>query len=153
MRYDMKRRIFFLLLTAFVCLPLAAQKGLRIADFFDGRFRQHKDATEVLLEGRRLSQYDLTLFRSLTLPGAAPEAVAIEQAVRADVAHAVDKEAGMKGGRLYYGFYRLKPLKKGSNRYIFYRNDALVSGGKPTLTLIYMEGAASLDQLRRTFSK
>ncbi len=134
-------------------LPLSAQKGLQIDDFFGGRFRESADATEVLLKGQGVEKYDLTLFRSLSLPGNTPEAVEIEKAVKADVAAAIDKEAGLRGGRLYYGFYRLKPGRNKLNRYIFYRNDALRDGAKPQLTLIYMEGKAGIEQLRRTFSK
>ena len=78
----------------------------------------------------------------------------IEQLVRNDTRLAADKETGLKAGRLYYGFYRLPPLsKKPLNRYIFYRNNALGKGGKPTLTLIYMEGTASIEDLRKTFAK
>ena len=131
----MKKIILSLVLTLTAALPLTAQKGLHIEELFGGKYQHHKDATEVLLKGRQISQYGLTLVRN------APRLAA-------------DKETGLKAGRLYYGFYRLPPLsKKPLNRYIFYRNNALGKGGKPTLTLIYMEGTASIEDLRKTFAK
>lgn len=147
----MRRLLFLITSLVLFATSAAAQSGLHINDFFDGRYKKRTDATEVLLKGRQIRDYGLTLFRSITLPGNTPEALTIERQVRADAAGAVDKEAGMKGGRLYYGFYSLKPTAGNLNRYIFYRNNALQAGAKPTLTLIYMEGTADIDQLRRTF--
>ena len=150
----MKKIILSLVLTLTAALPLTAQKGLHIEELFGGKYQHHKDATEVLLKGRQISQYGLTLFRSLTVSGTGKDGQYIEQLVRNDTRLAADKETGLKAGRLYYGFYRLPPLsKKPINRYLFYRNNPLGKGGKPTLTLIYMEGTASIEDLRKTFAK
>ena len=133
-------------------MPLAAQKGLSIAKFFDGRYRDRKDAVEVYMKGRSVERYDLSLFRSLTLTEPGAVAADMERCVRRDAARAVDSEVGMKGGRLYYGFYRL-PADEGENRYLFFRNDALGSSGRRTVTLIFMQGMATPDVIRRHFMK
>ncbi len=65
----MKKIILSLVLTLTAALPLTAQKGLHIEELFGGKYQHHKDATEVLLKGRQISQYGLTLFRSLTVSG------------------------------------------------------------------------------------
>lgn len=133
-------------------LSAKAQDGLHIASLFNGQYHDHKDATEVLMKGRKLAPYHLTLFRSLTLNTATARTLPIEKLVRADGANAVDKEVNLRGGHLYYGFYQLKPKGK-THRYLFYRNNSLKPGtGHPlTLTLIYMEGTATIDELKRTF--
>lgn len=129
-----------------------AQRGLQIASLFDGCYHGRTDATEVVLKGRKLRPYHLTLFRSLTLKPSATEAADIERRVKQDVRNAKDKEVGMKGGRLYYGFYQLSGTSD-THRYLFYRNNALLQSSDASLTLIYMEGSATLDELRKHFGK
>ena len=104
------------------------------------------------MKGRSVERYDLSLFRSLTLTEPGAVAADMERCVRRDAARAVDSEVGMKGGRLYYGFYRL-PADEGENRYLFFRNDALGSSGRRTVTLIFMQGMATPDVIRRHFMK
>lgn len=148
----MKKQMALLLLALAAALPLSAQKGLSIAKFFDGRYRDRSDAVEVYMKGRSVERYDLSLFRSLTLAEPGAVAADMERCVRSDAARAVDSEVGMKGGRLYYGFYRL-PSSGGENRYLFFRNDALGRGGGRAVTLIYMQGDATPDAIRRHFMK
>lgn len=152
----MKHRIFFILITLILSIPLYAQKGLHIAPFFNGQFHNRNDATEILLKGHKLEPYRLSLFRSITLSAAAPEVRTIEQAVLADGATAIDKEMSYSGANkhLYYGFYQLK--RSGSvRRYLFFRNNSLnpPHSRKHTVTLIYMEGTASIEDLKRNFGK
>jgi len=148
----MTRRILLsLLLLMSGTGPLFAQKGLQIAALFDGRYRDRTDAVEVHYEGRRLRKYRLTLFRSLTLTPTPQEVRSIEKMVQADGARAEVKEVA-RGNRLYYGFYQM-PGPAGGHRYVFYRNDALRLRPHGKLTLIYMEGTASLEDLKRAFSK
>lgn len=130
----------------------AAQDGLQIASLFGGHYKGHADANEVHYEGKQLRSYKLTLFRSLTLTPGPQEAAAIEKKVRADCARAVEKEVGLRGGRLYYGFYRLPATGK-VHRYVFYRNNALRNHSNGKLTLIYMEGSASIEDLKRNFAR
>lgn len=148
----MKRPILILLLLYCCAASLCAQSGLQINALFDGRYHNNPDATEVLLKGKRISAYNLKLFRSLTLASSGAEASRVERLVKADAARAVYKEARHKSGRLYYGFYCLEPAG-GLNRYLFYRNNGLQAGGQPTLTLIYMEGKATMSELKKRFGK
>lgn len=147
----MRRYLTILCLFALTVLPLTAQSGLHINSLFNGQFKENEKVSEVYLKGKQIRDYGLTLFRSLTLPGNSKEAQQIEALVLKDAANCSDKEEGKKGNRLYYGFYALKATKSGQNRYIFYRNNALQKNAKPVLSLVYMEGTASIDQLRRQF--
>lgn len=149
----MIRRIcFFIALLLGTACHAAAQDGLQIASLFGGRYKGRADATEVHYEGKQLRSYKLTLFRSLTLTPSLHEAAAIEKKVWDDCVRAVEKEVGLHGGRLYYGFYRLPDTGK-AHRYVFYRNNALRNHSNGKLTLIYMEGSASIEDLKRDFAK
>ena len=146
--------IFLWLMALFLPLQVCAQKGLNVNALFGGHYRKQREVTEVLMKGRQLESYKLTLFRSLTLPVATAHAARVETLVRADAKAAIDKEAALRGQHLYYGFYQLRPVGH-TRRYLFYRNNSLRKDGarQSSVTLIYMEGQATLDELRRTFGK
>lgn len=148
----MKKWRRILIVLAFVALPVAAQDGLHIAKFFDGRYRERKDAVEVIMKGRSVMEYGLSVFHSLALERPGGDVAEMERCVKLDGARAIDSEVGMKGGRLYYGFYQLQP-KDGENRYLFYRNDALGNQKRGGVTLIFMQGVATLDMIRKNFMK
>ena len=47
-----------------------AQKGMHVDALFESRFKHDKRAVEVLIKGKELKKYHLTLFRSLTVTDA-----------------------------------------------------------------------------------
>lgn len=134
--------------------PLSAQNGLHVAGAFGGTFQKQKDATEVLLRGYKVSAYNLSLYRSLVLSATNSNVIHIERMVRADGKCAVDKEVNTYGGHISYALYQLKP-ENDLRRYIFYHNEAASTRkpSAPKITLIYMEGKATIDALKRSFSK
>lgn len=146
----MKRTV----LTIVLCLtlmPLAAQKGLPVEELFDGSYRKKTNAVEVVVMGKELAPYHLTLFRSLTVTDAPEEFKRIEMLVRQTGADALDKEEGSYAGKLYYGFYCL-PAQGTRNRYLFYRNASLKKEEeKNEVTVVYMEGYATLEELKGMF--
>lgn len=142
------KRMYLFLLAMFCLLSLQAQEGLQVCPFFNSK----ANVTEVQVKGKELKPFNLTLFRSLTLKSHSEEAIKMEHSVLKDAEKAIDKEEGRIGGRLYYGFYCLKPTDKGCYRYLFYRNQALRKENKQEeVTLVYMEGYATLDELKRMF--
>ena len=67
-------------------------------------------------------------------------------------AGALDKEVAFRNGRLYYGYYTLKPMSDGElNRYLFYLNQHAV--GKDKLILIYIEGKAGRADVKKMLKK
>lgn len=85
-----------------LALPLMAQKGLQVNTLFDGRFKKDHRAVEVLIKGKELKKYHLSLFRSLTVTNAPAVFREMETLVCQDAKSAVDKEVGTIGNRLYY---------------------------------------------------
>lgn len=146
------RRIVLLCIIATCCVSIVqAQKGLHISDFFEKPFAK---ATMVHVEGSELTPYHLTLYRSVSFSDTYLVVDAMEKSVLTDARLAYSKEMGNKGKRLYYAFLALPPRDgRHANRYIFYRNASLREGGKDELTLVYMEGSATMDELKKLFKK
>ena len=145
----MKRIFFILFLIGSMALPALSQTGLHIAQLFDGPFKRRTGATEVYMKGRSVKNYGLSIFSSLSVSYSPDDLRRMETLVRLDARQAVSKEESYKGTSLYYGFYQL-PQYKGLNRYIFYKHTRTK---QQPATLIYMEGKASIKEIKRRFMK
>lgn len=129
-----------------------AQEGLQIAGLFYGQYKRKDNAIEVVVKGSKLERYRLKVFRSLTVKDDPEDFERIEKLVEQDGKNALSKETGNIGGRLYYAFYCL-PSKGNHYRYIFYRNSSLRKEEPNELTLIYMEGNVTMEELKMMFKK
>lgn len=147
----MKRVCFLFLICVLVTLPVFAQKGLHVNELFDGRYRKSPNAVEIVVTGEMANKMKLNVFHSLTISNEKDVADSVERLVVKDGVTAVDKETEYRGGKLYYGFYRLKTAggEKGMNMYLFYLNQML-AGKNPTekVTIIYMESRESADYIK-----
>jgi hypothetical protein len=147
----MKQILWIIIALCHSCF-IWSQEGLQVALLFDGPYKKKHNAIEVLVKGEQLSSYHLTLFRSLTIKNDPEAFKEIERCVKVDAKEAIDKEEGMLGQELYYGFYCFPPEKK-QNRYLFYRNTYLKERGKSEVTTVYMEGYATMEELKKMFKK
>lgn len=147
----MKRLNIILSILVLTILPTLAQNELKISRLFDRDYINRYKATEVLVQGRELKYYNLTLFRCVTFEDGEPMVGQIEQWIETDCRETYDKEVGRIKGQLYYGFFCL-PAHKGKLRYLFYRNAALQPDGRDkSLSVVYMEGNATLEELKKMF--
>ena len=129
-----------------------AQNGLNINSLFDGRFKKATGATEIIVTGSRANEIGLKVYHSLSVTDEI-QAELIESHVKKDGVQAVDKEVEYRNGQLYYGFYTMKPVK-GNKRYIFFLNQNLArKSPKKVVTLIYMEGNATPEQIKKLIRK
>lgn len=137
----MKKLLTLILLSLSPHIGLWAQKGLAIQAAFD-EMAVKKNATEVVMSGKRLKNFHLSFFHSLEIkdPSTADHHH-ISSLVQTDAAQAVTREETSE-----HKFYEL-PQRKGNHSYILYRNSG------QTLTLIYIEGKASLKQIKQYFQK
>lgn len=140
-----------ILMLAFV-VEAQSQTNLQIAELFNGSYKRKNNAIEVVVKGNQLKRYKLEVFRSLTIKNDPKDFERIEKLVEQDEKHAISKETGHIGERLYYAFYCFSP-QKGRFRYIFYRNSSLRKTESNELTLIYMEGNVTMDELKVMFKK
>ena len=147
------RRVFtIIILTLVFVVEGQSQTGLQIAELFNGSYKRKDNAIEVVVKGSQLERYRLKVFRSLTIKNDPKDFERIEKLVEQDEKKAISKETGRIGERLYYAFYCLPPEKE-HYRYIFYRNSSLRKTESNELTLIYMEGNVTMDELKKMFKK
>ena len=149
----MKKAILLFIMT--VCgMSLQAQSNLHITTIFDHISEYEKDTKTVWVKGKELRKYKLDLYRSISTENS-QIAGTMEKAVMADSRKAADKEIGYIGSRLYFAFLSLPPEAAGQDfmRFIFYRNPSLKDGAKKEVTLVYMEGRITMDQLKNLFKK
>lgn len=137
----MKRILPIILLLQGLCINAFAQNGLAIGAAFD-ELAVKKNATEVVMGAGRLKKFHLSFFHSLEIKNpSAAEQQRVEALVKEDAAQAIlhEENAGHK-------LYEL-PTRKGTHYFIFYRCTS------QSLTLIYIEGKASLKQIESQFLK
>lgn len=123
----------------------SAQSTLAVGSLFDGRYRNRPDATETVISGEALKEYNLSTFRSVTLTGADTGWQDIEKMVKRDGQNAVNKEEKVVNGHLLGAFYEL-PRQGSKHRYLFYLNQFLKGGDK--VMIIYLEGKAGPKEVR-----
>ena len=143
------KRILFILTMCLMATIANAQKNMDISSLFEGTERERYGFSAVIIEGKSLKKYNLTLFKSVTTTKSKWFSE-IENLVENDSKEAIDKECGYINGKLYYGFYQFKP-RDGKYRYIFYRNSSLRDDEPDEVTIVYMEGYPTLEELKKMF--
>jgi len=137
----MKRILLLILILVGICFGIRAQEDLAIGAAFD-ELAVKQNVTEVVMGTGRLKKYHLSFFHSLEIKSPTPnEQQRIETLLHSDVAQAIIHEEN--GGHKLYEL----PSRKGLHRYIFYRCSSL------SLNLIYLEGKATLKQIKEQFLK
>jgi len=134
-------RLIIFLFSFFIFIGVRAQKELAIGAAFD-EFAVKKNATEVVMGAGRLKKYNLSLFHSIEIRNpSATDQQRIEKLIQSDAEQAILHEENTS-----HKLYEL-PQRKGMHYYIFYRSSS------QSLTLIYIEGKASMKQIESQFLK
>ena len=156
------KRIVILILTCLVASSAAiAQAGLNINRLFNEELKtdawvtqELNGKTEIIVTGKKAKEMGLSTYHSISLnSGKKQERESIEALVLKDGAQALDKDVEYRNGQLYYGFFTLKPNKQ-NKRYIFYLNQNLArKSPRNVVTVIYMEGKKSPDEVKKLIRK
>ena len=144
----MKRLLFISTMSVMATVTLA-QENMGISPLFEGKERGKYGFSAVVIEGKSLKKYNLTQFKSVTTTNV-QLFHELETIVESDGKNAIDKECGYINGKLYYGFYQFRPVKE-KYRYIFYRNSSLRDDEPDEVTIVYMEGYPTLEELKNMF--
>ena len=141
------KRILLLIGILFFSGIVAAQEALHIAPIFSGKYNRDDRAVVVILKGKKLEPYHLSLFHSITLKQSPEDVLLFEKAVLADGENAVNSEMVKSGTQVMACYYQLPPLDKDKpDRFILFRKV-----NKDSATLIYLEGKTSLENLIKIF--
>ena len=145
-----------------VSLCALAQEGLKINEVFEGEVVFKHLMQESLIKGESLAPYKLRVLHTAKFTTFELNRDEVEKRFREDMKnHIYDDEEDMelesRNGHLYYAIVQLTNTKKGAHRYICYQCKEVKKEGSQLsdydITLAYMEGSASLADLRKTFKK
>lgn len=153
------KRMILIAIGLFATLTLLAQSGFQVNPVFDGKLVPKSRMEETFIEGSQLSPYKLRTFRSVKFTVTESEFSEIQTRLLEDARGAADRQTDYVGGKLCYAVLRF-PVKVRSTR----NDTSLVDGSKYLclqaarkgdgyqVTLVYMSGDATLDDLKTIFA-
>ena len=134
-----------LLLTAWTA---SAQGDLNVGAIFDGKVAPAKAMKETFIRSSQLDPFNLEQYRSVSFTGDDKVLEEVSRRVLADAENATDQEIHMNKGKLVYAILTFVEANR-DNRFICYQ--CVSKDGKNSITLVYMHGPATLDDLKRLF--
>lgn len=139
------RRMMFMVVLLMLAVAAMGQKGLNVDNVFQ-RYGRAKGCKMVVMENTTLHGYKLRVYKSLVYKKLHH---AVKPYLDADRKNAKKVREVIDGGELVSGYYMMKPLPGGYNRYILF---SYVDSRKGTV--IYIEGKLSPDDiLKLCYSK
>ena len=143
------------LLLCFLALLLSvgaafAQRGLNSNAIFRGRVIPFDRMVKTEVRGSSMTTYKLDFYRSVRFQVDEKTALEVAALVKADAEAAVSAETEMTGDLLTYAL--VQPAQRGKvHRYLCYQ--ARPEGPVWVITILYLEGSATLEDLRSMFDK
>ena len=152
----MKRTFFILSMLIGICLSTSAQRGLQINEVFEGKVIAKQYMQESLIKGDNVAPYKLRLLHTVKFLANNSQRAKADALFNIDMKERIsDDDSNMevetRDGFLYYAIVQLTDNDKGSHRYICYQ--CRPKSTKFDITMVYMEGEASLADLRKTFKR
>ena len=146
----MRRATILIIILLSVLPKVLSQENLNIAPFFSSEFFEKNGVSTLTVTGDNLKNTGIATYRSLTVTGNDEGSDQLSQAVKHDGATAQTREVSYRDGKLYFGFYVLKP-RAALNRYLLYldRNES----GERKTTLIYLEGKGDTNKIKKFLNK
>ena len=146
----MKKTVLCLAFLLLFAGTVFGQRGLNSYPVFRGKIvpTQRMGTTEV--RGGGMATYKLDYFKGLNFPVDTLTAAKVASLVAADAENAQSCETERTGDLLTYALIQLNPSGK-INRYLCYQ--ARSTGYTWMITLLYLEGVATLEDLHSMFEK
>ena len=152
----MKRTLFILLMLIGISLSTSAQRGLQINEVFEGKVIAKQYMQESLIKGDNVAPYKLKLLHTVKFLANNSQRARADALFNIDMRERIsDDDSNMemesRDGFIYYAIVQLTDNEKGLHRYICYQ--CRPKSAKFDITMVYMEGEASLADLRKTFKR
>ena len=146
----MKKTIVTLMALLLLALSASAQRDLNCYPVFQGKVVPRKQMVVTEVRGSSMAAYQLDYYRGISFLANEALTRKVAALVEADADGAAVNETEKVGDLLTYAL--VQPLSTGkTNRYLCYQ--AREVGDKWKVTILYLEGAATLDDLRKMFDK
>lgn len=161
----MRRTLFIIIALLATVLTASAQKGLHVNEVFDGDIVEKTYMVENIVKGQQLQRYGLSYFRSIKFKASEDERQKIERLVELDMKNSFDLEQERKvasAGKnqkvsLVYAIMTLPPEGQGHtygpNHWYLCYQCAPYKKQEYAITLVFMEGTASIEKLRTMFNQ
>lgn len=143
---------FLISILALLLFPGAAgaQRGLNCYPVFRGDVIPKKQMVVTEARGASMATYKLSYYRSVRFQADAQMVSQVAALVDADALAATSAETETTGELLTYALVQLKPSGK-TRRYLCYQ--ARPDGDAWNVTILYLEGTSTLEDLRSMFNK
>ena len=128
----------------------SAQRGLNSYPVFRGKVVPKDQMVTTEVRGWSMATYKLDYYRGVHFKTDMPTAIKVAELVGADAKAAVSCETERVGDILTYALIQPKPAGR-INRYLCYQ--AQRNGSSWSITILYLEGVATLDDLKNMFGK
>ena len=146
----MKKLLLFLLALLLTSGAAFAQRGLNSNAIFRGRVIPSERMVRTEVRGSSMTTYKLDFYRSVRFQVDKKTALEVAALVKADAEAAISAETEMTGDLLTYAL--VQPAGRGkTHRYLCYQ--ARPEGPAWVITILYLEGCATLADLRSMFDK
>lgn len=146
----MKKIIVTLVSLLLLGLTASAQRDLRCYPVFQGKVVPGKQMVVTEVRGSSMAAYKLDYYRGASFQVDETLTRQVAALVGADAHEAAVKETEKVGDLLTYAL--VQPASRGKmNRYLCYQ--AREVGEEWKVTLLYLEGTATLEDLRKVFDK
>ena len=143
------RRIVLIITALMLSIGTAsAQKDLQVGAIFDGKVIPPKVMKETFIKSAQLDPFNLEQYRSVSFTGDDKVLEEVTRRVLADAENATDQEIHMNQGRLVYAILTFERANH-DNRFICYQ--CVTKAGSHSITLVYMHGPATLNDLKKIF--
>ncbi|MCQ2118866.1 MAG: DUF6108 family protein [Bacteroidales bacterium] len=146
----MKRLFLAIIVFLLAAAPSRAQKGLQIDSLFNGSFCPEATVSTTTVRGGAIKSYNLDLFRSIKFSATDREIEKVSSWIAADSKKASMTDIDRENGRMVYALLWFEDTRN-DNRYVGYQLKETDDG--TFITVVYLTGKASIEQLKKFFGK
>jgi len=145
------KRLITLLFFLLMGTALFAQEGLFVEDLFEGKGIAPKEMKRTFISGSQLEPYHLDTYKSVAFRVGTVIYYTVEGLVEQDAKSAVTKQVEYLGDHLTYAVICLPQTYTGLNRFLCFQ--AKEDDGLWDITLVYLRGTATVEDLDKMFNK
>ena len=142
------KRILILASLMLAFWTASAQDGLQVAPIFNGKVVPPKAMKETFIKSAQLDPFNLERYHSISFTGDEQILDEVSRRVLADAEKATEQEIHMNEGKLVYAILTFEGANR-DNRFVCYQ--CVSKDGNYAITLVYMHGPATLNDLKRLF--
>ena len=144
----MKRIILIIATLLLAAWTASAQRNLEVGAIFDGKVVPPKAMKETFIKSAQLDPFNLEQYHSVSFFGDDRVLDEVSRRVLADAEKATDQEIHMDEGNLVYAILTFERANR-DNQFVCYQ--CVSQKESYAITLVYMHGPATLDDLKRLF--